>query len=110
MFNGDVTGHLGSDPEMRYMPSGEVVCNFSVAHNYKKGGRDYTEWVKVACWGEQLAEQANLLQKGDLVHVIGDVTFSEWTDATGKLRKSCEVRAQALGKVALPTDPEESAS
>ena len=58
---------------------------------------------------EQLAEKANQLQKGELVQVIGDVAFSEWTDATGKPRKSCELRARALGKV-LPTDPEESAS
>jgi len=106
MFKGDVTGRLGSDPEMRYTPGGEQVCNFRLAYNYKKGDRDYTEWVKVACWGEQLAEQANLLQKGDLVHVIGDVTFSEWADATGKPRKSCELRAQALGKVEPPTGPE----
>jgi len=105
MFNGDVTGHLGSDPEMRYTPASEPVTNIRTAHNYKKGDREYTEWVKVTCWGKQLAEQANLLQKGDLVHVIGDVTFSEWTDATGKPRKSCELRAQALGKVAPPTEP-----
>ena len=106
MFNGDVTGHLGSDPEMRYTPGGEPVCNFSLAHNYKKGDRILTEWVKVTCWGEQLAEQANQLAKGELVQVIGDVTFSEWTDATGKPRKSCELRAEALGKVTLPTEPE----
>jgi single-strand DNA-binding protein len=108
MFKGDVTGRLGSDPEMRYTPGGEQVCNFRLAYNYKKGDRDYTEWVKVACWGEQLAEQANLLQKGDLVQVIGNVTFSNWIDANGKERKSCDLRADAIGKVALPSEAESS--
>ena len=64
------------------------------------------EWIKVACWGEELAEQANLLAKGNLVQVTGDVTFSYWTDATQKPRNSCELRAEALGKVALPAEPE----
>ena len=106
MFKATITGHLGSDPEMRYTPAGEPVCNFRIAHNFKKGDRIDTEWIKVACWGEQLAEQANQLAKGKLVEVIGDVSFSYWTDATEKPRKSCDLRAEALGKVALPGEPE----
>ena len=64
------------------------------------------EWVKVACWGEGLAEKANQLAKGELVQAIGDVTFSYWTDDTQKPRKSCDLRADAIGKVAFPGEPE----
>ena len=106
MFKATVSGRLGSHPEMRYTPGGEAVCNFRIAHNFKKGDRVDVEWVKVACWGEQLAEQANQLAKGELVEVIGDVSFSYWTDATEKPRKSCDLRAEALGKVALPGEQE----
>jgi len=108
MFKGTIKGHLGRDPKMRYTPGGEPVTNLPVAYNFKKGDRVYVEWVNVACWGEQLAEQANQLMKGDLVQVTGDVTFSEWTDATGKPRKSCDLRAEALAKVALPSEAESS--
>ena len=106
MFKATISGRLGSDPEMRYTPGGEPVCNFRIAHNFKKGDRIEVEWIKVACWGEQLAEQANLLAKGDLVKITGDVTLSYWTDATQKPRKSCDLRADAIGKVALPGEPE----
>jgi len=106
MFKATISGRLSSDSEMRYTPAGEPVCNFRIAHNFKKGDRVDTEWVKVACWGEELAEQANLLEKGELVQVAGDVTFSYWTDATQKQRKSCDLRAQALGQVALPAETE----
>ena len=26
-----IIGNLGKDPEMRYMPSGDAICNFSLA-------------------------------------------------------------------------------
>ena len=105
-----VIGNLGTDPEMRYTPAGEPVCNFRIAHNFKKGDRVDVEWVKVACWGEELAEKANQLAKGELVQAIGDVTFSYWTDDTGKPRKSCDLRADAIGKVALPPEEESELS
>ncbi len=44
-----VIGHLGRDPEMRYLPSGQGVSNFSVASSRKyttSSGeqREETEW------------------------------------------------------------------
>ena len=108
MFTSTFRGRLGGDPEMVYLPSGEAVCNFRLAFNFKKRDREETEWLKVAAWGEELAEQANLLVKGDLVQIIGDVTFSYWTDANGKERKSVDIRADAMGKVAIPSEAESS--
>jgi single-strand DNA-binding protein len=110
MFKATVSGRLGSDPVMRYTPGGEPVTNITIAHNYKKGDRVDVEWVKVACWGEELAEKANQLAKGELIQAIGDVTFSYWTDDTGKPRKSCDLRADAIGKVALPPEGESEPS
>ena len=108
MFTSTIRGRLGGDPEMVYLPSGEAVCNFRLAFNFKKRDRIETEWLKVAAWGEELAEQANLLVKGDLVEIIGDVTFSYWTDANGNQRKSCDIRVTAIRKVAPPSEAEDS--
>ena len=108
MFTSTIRGRLGGDPEMVYLPSGEAVCNFRLAFNFKKRDRIETEWLKVAAWGEELAEQANLLAKGDLVQIIGEVTFSSWTDANGNQRKSCDIRVIAISKVAPPTEEESS--
>ncbi|MCP4416464.1 MAG: single-stranded DNA-binding protein [Chloroflexi bacterium] len=70
-------GNLGADPEMRYMPNGQAVTNFSAASNRrwtdKTTGepREETTWVRVAVWGN-LAESVNqYLSKGRKVLVEG---------------------------------------
>ncbi len=64
-----VIGHLGRDPEMRYLPSGQGVSNFSVATSRKyttSSGeqREETEWFNCSAFG-RLAETCNqYLTKG----------------------------------------------
>lgn len=72
-----VVGNLGSDPEMRYMPDGTAVTNFSLASNrrWTDGAtgqpRDETTWFRVSVWRKQ-AETANqYLSKGSKVLVEG---------------------------------------
>ena len=55
-------GRLGRDPEVRYMPNGEAVCNFSIATsetwNDRNGQRvERTEWHNVTMY-RKLAEIA----------------------------------------------------
>ena len=72
-----VVGNLGNDPEMRYMPDGTAVTNFSLASNrrWTDGAtgqpRDETTWFRVSVWRKQ-AETANqYLSKGSKVLVEG---------------------------------------
>ncbi|HSM58149.1 MAG TPA: single-stranded DNA-binding protein [Candidatus Sulfomarinibacteraceae bacterium] len=71
-----VAGYLGGDPEMRYMPDGRPVTNFSLATSRRytdSSGQthDETTWFRVAIWGRQ-AETANqYLSKGRPVIVEG---------------------------------------
>ena len=55
-------GRLGRDPEVRYMPNGEAVCNFSIATsetwNDRNGQRvERTEWHNITMY-RKLAEIA----------------------------------------------------
>ena len=93
-------GNLGSDPEMRYAPSGDPVTNFSVAVNWRSRGRDgqepveKTDWFRVSAWG-RLAETTNqFLAKGSKVYVEGRFSTSTWTGQDGQMRVTNEVRAQ----------------
>ncbi len=94
-------GNLGSDPEMRYIPSGSAVSNFSLAVNRRyttSAGeqREETEWFRIAAWG-QLAETANqYLQKGSKVYVEGRVASRAYTDKDGQARASIEVTAERI--------------
>lgn len=72
-----IVGNLGGDPEMRYMPDGTAVTNFSVATNrrWTDGAsgqpRDETTWFRVSVWRKQ-AETANqYLSRGSKVLIEG---------------------------------------
>ena len=45
-----LTGRLTRDPEMRSLPSGKAVTNFSVATNEYRGGEERTEYHTVVTW------------------------------------------------------------
>ncbi len=56
-------GNLGRDPEVRYMPNGEAVCNFSIAtsetwNDRQTGQRqERTEWHNITLY-RRLADVA----------------------------------------------------
>ena len=101
MFNKiTIIGNLGTDPEMRYTPSGWAVTSFSVATNrrYTRNGEtvDETEWFRVNAWG-RLAETTNqYLEKGSLVYVEGRLSSRPWQTQNGDLRAGNEIRAQEV--------------
>lgn len=83
-----IIGALGSEPEMRYTPSGKPVTSFSVAVSRgwrtSEGERkEATEWFNVVSWGN-LAEICNQhLRKGSQVYIEGRLQTRSWDDASG---------------------------
>ena len=65
-------GNLGRDPELRFMPNGDAVCNFSIAttDSWKdKAGekQERTEWHNIVMY-RKLAEIAGeYLKKGSSI-------------------------------------------
>ena len=75
-----LTGRLTRDPEMRSLPSGKTVTNFSVATNEYRRGEEYTEYHSVVTW-ERLAEICGqFLGKGQLVSLEGRLQTRRWED------------------------------
>lgn len=93
-----IVGHLGSDPEMRFTPTGVPVTSFRVAVNRRWTGsdgepREKTTWFRVTAW-RKLAEQCNqYLSKGRLVLVEGEIDASAWIDNEGNPRATLELTA-----------------
>ena len=89
-----IVGYLGRDPEIRYIPSGEAVCTFSLATSEKKkDGTDETTWFRITTWRRQ-AEIANqYLSKGKQVYIEGRLKTQEYTDRDGVKRTTLEVTA-----------------
>lgn len=93
-----IVGNLGRDPELRYTPQGNAVCNFSVATNEKRRDRngemqDVTTWFRITLWGKQAENASKYLTKGSPVYVEGRLKVEEWTDRDGKGRYTLEVNA-----------------
>ncbi|HLM03435.1 MAG TPA: single-stranded DNA-binding protein [Pyrinomonadaceae bacterium] len=93
-----IVGNLGRDPELRYTPQGNAVCNFSVATNEKRRDRngemqDITTWFRITLWGKQAENASKYLTKGSPVYVEGRLKVEEWTDRDGKGRYTLEVNA-----------------
>ena len=81
-------GRLGRDPEVRYMPNGEAVCNFSVATsetwNDRNGQRvERTEWHNITMY-RRLAEIAGqYLKKGSQVYLEGRIQSRKYQGKDG---------------------------
>lgn len=92
-----IAGHLGSDPETRFTPSGQKVINFRIAVNIRKGGKEETVWYRVTIWGERFDKMVSYLKKGSAVIVSGELGKPEiYTDREGKQQVSLDITADNI--------------
>lgn len=91
-----LTGRLTRDPEMRSLPSGKSVTNFSVATNEYRGGEERTEYHSVVTW-ERLAEICGqYLGKGQLVSLEGRLQTRRWEDDRKQKHYRTEIVASSV--------------
>jgi single-strand DNA-binding protein len=92
-------GNLGRDPEMRYIPSGRAVTQFTVAvSNSKPDGQggwvdEGTDWYRVSIFGDRAERVAEQLRKGNRVFVEGRFKTREYEGNDGQKRTSLDVTA-----------------
>jgi single-strand DNA-binding protein len=97
-----IVGNTGSDPELRFTPSGAAVSNFSVCVTPRvKQGDQWVDgdatWYRVNAW-RQLAENcAESIGKGMRVIVQGRLSNRKYTTPEGDVRYSLEITADAVG-------------
>ena len=108
-------GNVGSDPEMRFTPSGSPVASFRIAtnrvYNTPDGARKQeTDWFTVVAWNK-LAEQCNqFLGKGKLVYVEGRLRNRSWDGTDGQKHFRTEViasRVTFLDRMSAPGSADE---
>ncbi|ECD6766777.1 single-stranded DNA-binding protein [Salmonella enterica subsp. enterica serovar Newport] len=100
-------GHLGQDPEVRYLPNGKAVANLSLATSDtwkdKQTGepKERTEWHRVVLY-EKLADVAGeYLRKGAQVYIEGELRTRKWTDQNGQERYTTEVVVSMQGTMQM---------
>ena len=93
-----LVGHLGADPDMRYTPSGQGVCELRLATseswNDKNGQKqERTEWHRVVVWGKRAEICSKYLSKGRQVYIEGRIQTRNYDDKEGHKRYITEIIA-----------------
>ena len=106
-------GRLTRDPELRFMPNGEAVCNFGLATSEKwknKNGEptEKTEFHNITIY-RRIAEIAGqYLKKGSQVYLEGKIQSRKYTDKNGVERTAYEIichEMKMLGGNEAPMQP-----
>ncbi len=103
-------GNLTRNPELRYIPSGTAVCNFSMAINRTillQSGEKREEvcFVRVIVWGKQAENVNQYLSKGSPVFVEGRLQYRSW-EQEGQKRSTLEVKADRVQFLGRPRQAE----
>ncbi|MBP6115886.1 MAG: single-stranded DNA-binding protein [Neisseriaceae bacterium] len=102
-------GNLGRDPEVRYMPNGDPVANFSIATSEqwrdKSGERvTRTEWHNITLY-RRLAEIAGqYLKKGSMVYIEGRIQSRKYTGKDGAERTAYDIIGNEMKMVGGRSD------
>lgn len=101
-------GNLGRDPELKVLPNGTPVCNFSIAvtESWMKDGerQSNTTWLNCKIFGKQGETAEKYLRKGRQVHITGKLNIREYTDKEGNKKQAVEINVQSF--VMLGAKPE----
>ena len=92
-----IAGHLGSDPEARFTPSGKKVTSLRVACKSRKNGKDETMWWRVTIWGDAFDKILPYFKKGSPIVVCGEMTPPEmFKGKDGEVRLSLALTANHI--------------
>lgn len=94
-------GNLTADPEIRTMPNGEQVANFTIALNERYKAKDgniveNVEYVRIVLYRRLAEIAAQYLHKGSQVYIEGRLKTRKWQDNNGQDRYSTEIQCDNL--------------
>lgn len=95
-----IAGNLGNDVEMRYLPNGDAVANFSVAvtdtwKDQAGNKQEKTTWYRVNAFRKLAEICGQYLKKGSSVLIAGKMQCREW-EKDGVKHYSWELRAETM--------------
>ena len=96
-----VLGNLGADPEIKYLPSGQAVCDLRIAttESFKDKSdqrQERTEWHKIVVWGKTAENCSKFLRKGQQAYVEGRLQTRSWENKEGVKQYTTEIVADQV--------------
>lgn len=89
-------GHVGGNPDVRELPSGDELARFSLATNERfrdSNGEEQerTEWHRIVAFKGLAGLVRQYVRKGDPLYVRGKIRTNEYTDGDGVKRQAKEI-------------------
>ena len=97
-----LVGNLGRDPETRTFPSGDQVCNVTLATTDKwkdkQSGemKEATEWHRLVFNGRLAEIAAQYLRKGSQIYIEGQIRTRKYTDKDGVEKYATDIRVDQM--------------
>ena len=91
-----LTGRPGRDPEVKVLNNNRKMARFSLAVNESRINAlnervNNTQWFNIVAWGAEAEKTEELVHKGQLVVIRGQLHNNEWKDRDGNKRILTEV-------------------
>lgn len=103
-----LVGHLGKDPEVRYLDGNITVASFPLAtsETYTKEGvrMQHTEWHNIVMWRNLGEVAVKYLKKGKLVYIEGRMRTRNYEDREGVRRFVTEIVGESFKLLGRPSD------
>ena len=103
-----LVGHLGKDPELRYLEGNVSVASFPLAtsETFNKDGKkvEQTEWHNIVMWRGLADVAAKYLNKGRLVYIEGKLRTRSYEDKEGVRRYTTEIVAESFNILGRKSD------
>lgn len=92
-------GNLTRDPQLKYLPNNNPVCEFGMAINRNWRDRDGNQreevcYVDLAAFGRQAETLNQYMSKGKPILVEGRLKYDSWTGQDGQKRSRLTVVAE----------------
>ena len=91
-------GHVGADPQVKYLDQGVCVAQVRLAttergYTLQNGTQvpERTEWHNCIFWRKQAEVVEKYVHKGDRLYVEGKIQSRDWTDRQGISRKAIDI-------------------
>lgn len=98
----NVSGRIGTDPEVRFTANQKKVVDFRLAVTRRKkvgdAWEDETNWMTIVCYGYMADDAEVTLAKGDNIQVAGRINVREWEGQDGGKRTATEIVADEIAK------------
>ncbi len=103
-----LVGHLGKDPELRYLEGNVSVASFPLAtsETFNKDGKkvEQTEWHNIVMWRGLADVASKYLTKGRLVYIEGKLRTRSYEDKEGVRRYTTEIVAESFNILGRRSD------